>query len=353
MSKSIPELLAELETFMGRETVTDGVDAVTLNEIRHKLEVYCFDCPLHYDEAVAEAHGYRTIVAPVAMHGLWAVPPYWKPGERVSWAPGLKERNGTHRRVELPVVFPRGFNAASEWEAFEPLYPGDRLRATSKLVKIEPKTTRVGTGAFITSETRYTKQATGELVIVSRGTTYQYEPSADAVASARSAEVEQPPAVEPPPESSPVVDWSRQIRFGDVQVGDEVPPYSIWLNYQRMLNYQRIVMSVSADRMFGSIHHNREIARDGGLNDIIFNTRGYEMMFEITLRRWMGLDARIMKMGPFRMVKNSHPGDTITGRAKVTGKEMKDGVGLVNLEIGVDNPRAEAARGEATVSLPL
>jgi acyl dehydratase len=58
-------------------------------------------------------------------------------------------------------------------------------------------------------------------------------------------------------------------------------------------------------------------------------------------------------MGPFRMVKNSHPGDTLTCRAKVTGKEEKDGQGLVQLEIGVDNPRGEAARGEATVSVPI
>ena len=90
-------------------------------------------------------------------------------------------------------------------------------------------------------------------------------------------------------------------------MGDEVPPYHLWLNYQR------IVMSVAADRMFSSIHHNRDIAREGGLNDIIFNTKGYETIFEITLRRWMGLDGKIRKVGPFRMVKNSHPGDTITG----------------------------------------
>jgi acyl dehydratase len=157
--------------------------------------------------------------------------------------------------------------------------------------------------------------------------------------------VEAPPATEQPAESSPA-DWSRQLRFGDVQVGDAVPPYHLWLNYQR------IVMSVAADRMFGSIHHNRERAREGGLNDIIFNTKGYETIFEITLRRWMGLDGKIRKVGPFRMVKNSHPGDTLTGHAKVTGTEVAEGTGLVHLEIGVDNPRGEAARGEATVSLP-
>ena len=346
MLKDLPNPLAELEAWVGRETEHEGVDEVTLNDIRRKLEVYCFDCPLHYDAEVAQAHGYRTVVAPAAMHGLWMVPPYWKPGEPPSWAPGLRERNGTHRRIEQPVPFSRGFNAASEWEVHNPLYPGDRLRSVSKLVKLEPKTTRLGEGVFITNETRLYKQ-TGELVLVGLGTSFRYDPTADALDSARAAPVEEPPATEQPPESDPNVDWSRQIRFGDVQVGDEVPPYHIWLNYQR------IVMSVAADRMWGSIHHNREVARAGGLNDIIFNTRGYEMVFEITLRRWMGLDGRIRKLGPFRMVKNSHPGDTLTGHAKVINKELKDGEGIVQIEIGVDNPRAEAARGEATVVLPV
>jgi acyl dehydratase len=346
-TKDRADQLAELEAWLGRESEYDGVDEVTLNDIRHKLEVYCFDCPLHYDADVARAHGYRTVVAPPSMTSLWGVTPYWQPGEPPPFAPGLRERNGTRRRVEAPEPFSRGFNAASEWEVFEPLYPGDRLHMISKIIKIEPKTTRLGPGVFITNETQVRKQQGGELVLVSRGTGFRYDPPEEVVKSARSAPVEQIPETEPPAESTPSVDWTRQIRFGDVEVGDEVPPHHIWLNYQR------IVMSVAADRMFSSIHHNREIARAGGLNDIIFNTKGYEMMFEITLRRWMGLDGRIRKMGPFRMVKNSHPGDTITGRARVTGKELKDGEGLIQLEIGVDNPRGEAARGEATVSVPI
>ncbi len=343
--KSHAEALAELEGWVGKGVEFEGVDEVTQSDIRRKLEVYCFDCPLHYDPRVAQAHGYRTVVAPLAMTSLWAVPPYWTPGEPPPWAPGLKERNGT-RRMDAPEPFPRGFNAGHEWEPFEPLYPGDRLHGSTKVAKIEPKTTRLGEGVFITNETRLYKQ-TGELVIVQRSTSYRYEPTADVVRAAQSAEVEKPPETEQPLESSPVVDWTRQVRYDDVNEGDEIPPYHIWLNYQR------IVMSVAADRMWGSIHHNREIARASGLNDTIFNSRGYEMVFEITLRRWMGLDGRIRKMGPYRLVKNSHPGDTLTGRGRVVGKEIKDGQGLVYLEIGVDNPRAEAARGNVTVSLPL
>ena len=337
--------LEAIEPFLGRETPFNGVDEVSLNDIRHKLEVYCFDCPLHYDAEAARAHGYRTVVAPLAMTPLWAVAPYWAPGERSPFAPGLRERNGT-RRMEVPTPYSKGFNAASEWESLEPLYPGDTLHGSWKLVKIDPKTTRLGEGVFLTYETRLSKQ-TGELVLASRNTQYRYEPTVERVEAAREAPVEQAANADQPEESSPVVDWSKQIHFEDVNVGDAIPPYHLWLNYQR------IVMSVAADRMFGSIHHNRELARSGGLDDIIFNTRGYEMVFEITLRRWMGLDGRIRKMGPFRMVKNSHPGDTITGRARVVEKEIRDGEGIVELEIGVDNPRAEAARGAATVALPL
>ena len=111
-------------------------------------------------------------------------------------------------------------------------------------------------------------------------------------------------------------------------------------------------MSVAADRMFSSIHHNRDRAREGGLEDIIFNTLGYEMVFEITLRRWMGLDGRVRKLGPFRMVKNSHPGDTLICRCRVTEKNAQDEEALVRVDIAVDNPRGEAARGEALISLP-
>ncbi|HZT05626.1 MAG TPA: MaoC family dehydratase N-terminal domain-containing protein [Chloroflexota bacterium] len=337
--------LADLEPWLGRESEFEGLEEVSRNDIRRKLEVYCFDCPLHYDDAVAQAHGYRMIVAPLAMTPLWALPPYWVPGEPPPFAPGRPERNGS-RHSAVPSPFSKGFNAASEWESFEPLYPGDRLRVVTKLVKIDPKETRVGNGAFLTHETGIYKR-TGELVLVSRSTQYRYDPHEERVQEARSAPVEQPPTTMQPQESSPDVDWSRQTYFEDVAVGQEIPPYHIWLNYQR------IVMSVAADRMFGSIHHNRELARAAGLDDIIFNTRGYEMVFEITLRRWMGLDGRIKKMGPFRMVKNSHPGDTLTGRARVVDKELRDGAGIVQLEIGVDNPRAEAARGSATVALPL
>src|SRR5207253_3835918 len=107
-AKSHAEILGELQEWLGHEVEFEGVDDVTQNDIRHKLEVYCFDCPLHWDADVAQAHAYRTVVAPVAMTGLWTVAPYWTPGEPPPFAPGLRERNGTRRRVELREPYSRG-----------------------------------------------------------------------------------------------------------------------------------------------------------------------------------------------------------------------------------------------------
>jgi 3-methylfumaryl-CoA hydratase len=338
--------LEDTRKWLGVESNFEGVDEVTRNDIRRKVEVYCFDCPVHYDEAVARAHGYRTLVAPVSMTPLWAMPAYWSPGEPSIFAPGLSEKSGTVR-ANIPVPYSKGFNSASEVEHFEPLYPGDRLRGTSKLVEITPKRTRLGDGVFLTYETRIWKQ-TGELVAIQGNTGYRYDP----LPKRPEAVKESPPEPGPPSEArseeqNPKVDWGQQLSFESVNIGDDVPPYSVWLNYQR------IVMSVAVDRMWSSIHHNREAARAAGLDDIIFNTRGYEMVFEITLRRWMGLDGRLRKLGPFRMVKNSHPGDTLTCRARVVNKEVVDNLGRFHLEISVHNPRAEAARGQAIVTLPM
>jgi acyl dehydratase len=338
--------LEELQGWIGREHSFAGVDEVSRNDIRRKLEAFCFDCPLHYDDAVAQAHGYRGVVAPVSMTPLWAMPAYWSPGEPVAFVPGARENPGGIR-TDLPIVYPRGVNTGTEWEFFEPLYPGDRLEGIWRLVEIKPRETKLGDGVFLIVETSIYKRSS-ELVAKNRNTNYRYVEKAGgtprekrekappdvAVAESRLAAVT---ASDPP-------DWTRQLRFGDVSPGDDVPTFSMWLSYQR------IVMSVAVDRMFSGIHHNRDRARAAGFDDIIFNTRSYEMLFEAMLRRWIGLDGRIKKLGPFRMGGSSYPDDVVSARARVLATHADQG--LVDVELVADNNRGEAARGEAQVALP-
>jgi 3-methylfumaryl-CoA hydratase len=336
--------LAETRAWLGRENSFAGADQVTLSDIRRKLEVYCFECPLHHDEKVAQAHGYRTIVAPVTVTPIWAMPAYWSPGEASPFAPGVREKNGTGR-TDIPTPYTRGFNASSEREFFEPVYPGDWLQGTWKLTDVQPKKTRLGDGVFLTTEVRIQKQS-GVLVAIDRSTAFRYNPAPERVEAVQARPPDRTLQASEPRATNPDVDWGHQLDVETVNVGDEVPTYSLWLNYQR------IVMSAAADRMFSSIHHNRDAARLGGLDDIIFNTLGYEMVFEIALRRWMGLDGRIHKLGPFRMNKASHPGDTLVCQCRVTNKVTQDEETLVQLDLAIDNPRGQAAAGEAWVALP-
>lgn len=341
--------LDELQGWIGREHAFAGVDDVARSDIRRKLEVYCVDCPLHDDDVVARAHGYRGLVAPVTMTPLWGMPAYWSPGEPVLYRPGVREQAGGIRTdVPVPAAFTGGVNTATQWDYFEPLYPGDALHGNWRLVEINPRETRLGTGVFLTVEATIFKRS-GELVAKNRNTHYRFTPkSAAPREKAADAEPHADRAATPDvdvPTTEPG-DWSRQRRFDEIAVGDEVPAFSMWLSYQR------IVMSVAADRMFSGLHHNRDTARGRGFTDIIFNTRGYEMLFETMLRRWIGLDGRIRKLGPFRMTGASYPGDVVTVLARVTEKLQASDDRLIKVELLARNDRGEAGRGDAQVALP-
>jgi acyl dehydratase len=276
---------------------------------------------------------------------MWSLPAYWSPGDQPIFGPGLEEKDGSVR-MPMPNRWKNGLNASSEIEFFEPAYPGDRLRTTTKLLEVKPRKTHLGEGVFLIWELAISKQS-GDKVAVRRNASFRY----DVDTEAKPAESVKPnnelaaDVSDASPYNEPI-DWSRQLRCADVTVGDALPPFNLWLSYQR------IVMSIAVDRMFSGIHHNRDFARDGGLEDIIFNTRGYDMLMELTLRSWIGLDGRIVKIGPFRMRKSAHPGDTLVCSGEVTKIEPNNRGGRVSLAIWVDSPRGRGTLGEAVVELP-
>ena len=336
--------LQELEGWIGRESTYDGVDEVSRNDIRRKLEVFCFDCPLYTDDVVAQGQGYRMAVAPSAMIPLWALPAYWSPGSPSIFGPDLAEQDGTVP-TPMPMFWQHGVNAASEVAYFEPVYPGDRLRSIVKLAEVKPRKTRLGEGAFLTLETTIVKHS-GETVSVRKNTSFRYNKTDDVKEPAPKESQAKESVANADAGGNVPVDWSLQRRFREIAAGDETAPYSIWLSYQR------IVMSVAVDRMFSGIHHNREAARAQGLDDIILNTRGYEMILELMLRSWMGLAGRLKKIGPFRMITSGHPGDTLVSSGRVTALQPSDLGGIVTLDVWVDSPRGRAAVGEAQIWLP-
>jgi hypothetical protein len=156
-----------------------GPDAVSHADIRRRLEVMEWDCPLHHDESVAREHGYEGVVSPASMYMIWALPLYWEPG---------KPRNQDLQHRFMPSI-PMVMNIPGEGsgmldaecsvEFHAPIYPGDKISATSKIASVTRKKTSIGDGAFIVVESTYTKQS-GEVVAVDRITLYRYHPIGEA-----------------------------------------------------------------------------------------------------------------------------------------------------------------------------
>ncbi len=166
----------ETEAFLGKEIVKfKGADEVEKGSIRRWLEPKEFDCPLHFDEEAAKSAGYKGIVAPVTMATTYGIPPYWQPGD-----PPVKSEDPP-KGVPIPAIFtvpaPCTLSFATDisMEFFEPMYVGDQLSCSSKLVDIHHKELRVGKGAFLLQEDTYTNQR-DEIVAIAQLTIFRFMP---------------------------------------------------------------------------------------------------------------------------------------------------------------------------------
>jgi hypothetical protein len=104
----------------------------------------------------------------------WAMPAYWEPGDpRPTLDDGALLPSYPFTQIPAPGEFM--FATESDTEYLEPIYPTDRISATSVLRSMTRKRLSVGDGAFFVVETTYTKQ-TGEVVGIERLTVFRYSP---------------------------------------------------------------------------------------------------------------------------------------------------------------------------------
>lgn len=165
-----------------------AADDVEKALVRRYLEPLEFDCPLHYDEEVAKQYGYRGIVAPYSGMSTWVADAKWKPGTVAftSTERGALPPNAGLGRYPMPgdpepPRLPRpateySFVTEMEVDYIRAVIVGDRLsQAGCKLLSCIPKETRVGRGAFFTTEVEIQNQR-GELVARMRQQLYCYNP---------------------------------------------------------------------------------------------------------------------------------------------------------------------------------
>jgi N-terminal half of MaoC dehydratase len=154
-----------------------GVDPVNAADIRRRLEVLEWDCPLHYDHDLARELGHPSPPSPVTMLKTWVMPAYWRPGEPRSDA-GCGALLPRYSYLDIPAPGSAIFATNVKTVYHTDVYDGDALTAYPRFRSISRKSTSVGDGAFLVFETDYRNQD-GKLVATEEFTIFRFEPEAD------------------------------------------------------------------------------------------------------------------------------------------------------------------------------
>jgi hypothetical protein len=174
-------MIAAVGTDFARESTRAGADSVERGSIRRYLEPLEFDCPLHYDDDVARAHGYEATIAPYSSLFSFTAAPLWAPGGAPVFSSSerdaqLARPSMSNMGVPAPPTT-ASFATDIEIQYFAPIRLGDHLVSRGRrLVACVPKETSVGKGAFSTWESEVHNQD-GQLVAKVRTGSYNYYPN--------------------------------------------------------------------------------------------------------------------------------------------------------------------------------
>ncbi len=146
-------------------------DEVNQAMIRHWCEAMEDGNPMYTDEEYAKASKHGGIIAPPQMAQAWTIPVLW-PKRDAAPDPLAKSVDMMNEAGYFGVVA-----TTTTQEYFKPVKIGDKLSYTIALIKVsDEKTTRMGTGCFITAEYTY-KNQNGEVVCKQPFTVMKFKPA--------------------------------------------------------------------------------------------------------------------------------------------------------------------------------
>ncbi|UCC61363.1 MAG: MaoC family dehydratase N-terminal domain-containing protein [Dehalococcoidia bacterium] len=144
-------------------------DEVNKPMIRHWCEAIQDGNPLYSDMEYAKESKYGGIIAPPQMVQAFCMAPLWPKRER-------NDPMGKAVQMMMDAGYSGVVATTTTQEYFRPMRLGDQLSFTLKFVSVSPeKTTRLGTGHFLTSEYTYRNQD-GEVVCIQPFTVLMFKP---------------------------------------------------------------------------------------------------------------------------------------------------------------------------------
>ncbi len=146
----------------------------------------------------------------------------------------------------------------------------------------------------------------------------------------------------------------KQIYWEDVEVGQEIPGYSLEIDWTRM------VKQVSGSQDFYPVHHDPDFARAAGHRTTFVNTGFMQGCFSRLMTDWIGDEGFVrkfrMEMRRMNFVPDDRagtPGDTMTFKGKVANKYIQDNDHYVEADIWCENDREGITTpSRCTVILP-
>jgi acyl dehydratase len=163
----------ELNAMVGQESELQVCkDEVSKAMIRHWCEAMEDGNPLYTDEVYAKQSKYGGVIAPPQMVQAFSTPPLWprREGKPDPFAKAVKMMG---EAGYFGIVA-----TTTTQEYMSPMRPGDQLRFKVKLAAVSAeKTTRIGTGHFVTAEYTYINQK-DEVVCIQSFTVLTFKPGA-------------------------------------------------------------------------------------------------------------------------------------------------------------------------------
>ena len=139
---------------------------------------------------------------------------------------------------------------------------------------------------------------------------------------------------------------SKTPMFEDVSIGYELP------DLVKHPDNRQLVMYAGASQDFVAIHYDLNVAKEAGHPNVIIHGALKSAWLAELVTGWIGSEGQLIELDvSYRAI--DFPGDTVTCVAKITNTWSEEGVGLVEIEIGLRNSEGVISTpGSALVSLP-
>lgn len=139
----------------------------------------------------------------------------------------------------------------------------------------------------------------------------------------------------------------EQIFWDDVNVGQEIPGYSL------ELTWTQVVKQVQGVQDYTPVHHDPEYAKADGREGVFMNTGFSQGACSRVMTDWIG-DKGFLTFFRMEMRRMNLKGDTMVFKGKVTNKYVKDEKHYVDADVWVENKRENVPTTmcKATATLP-